>query len=95
MVWAESDAAVTTMLLVIGCALIAHTWWKIERAPDRDRWALKWMALAGSLVVITMFISPFLQPGPVGEVIAYLAMSTVAPALYVGVRRPRWSMSGA
>lgn len=87
-VWAESDAVGTAMVLVIACALIAHTWWKIERATDGDRWALKWMALAGSLVVITMFITPFLQLGTVGEVIAYLAMSTVAPALYIGVRRP-------
>ena len=86
--WAESDAAVFTMILVIGCTLIAHTWWKIERATDPDRWALKWMALAGSLAGITMFITPFMQLGTVGEVIAYLAMSTVAPALYVGVRRP-------
>lgn len=87
-VWAESEAAVTAMVLVIGCSLIAHTWWKIERAKDRDRWALKWLALAGSLVLITMFITPFMQLGAVGEVIAYLALGTIAPALYVGVRRP-------
>lgn len=86
--WAESDGAVGAMGLVIGCTLIAHTWWKIERATDRDRWALTWMALAGSLAGMTVFITAFMQLGTVGEVIAYLTMSTVAPALYVGVRRP-------
>lgn len=87
-VWAESAAAVTAMGMVIGCTLIAHTWWKIERAKDRDRWALIWMALAGSLAGVTMFITPFMQLGTPGEVTAYLALSTIAPALYVGVRRP-------
>ena len=86
--WAESDAAVFAMVLVTVCALTAHTWWKIERATDRDRWALRWMALAGSLAGITVFISPFMLLGTAGEVTAYLAMSTVAPALYVGIRRP-------
>jgi two-component system NarL family sensor kinase len=86
--WAQTDEAVGAMGLVIGCTLIAHTWWKIERATDRDRWALTWMAFEGSLAGMTLFITAFMQLGTVGEVIAYLTMSTVAPAMYVGVRRP-------
>lgn len=86
--WAETNETVGTMGLVIGCALVTHTWWKIERATGPDRWALTWMAFAGSLAGLTVFITAFMQLGTVGEVIAYLTMSTVAPALYAGVRRP-------
>lgn len=86
--WAASDGSVAAMGLAIGCTLIAHTWWKIERATDGDPRALIWMALAGALAAMTLFLAAFTQVGTVGDVTAYLTMSAVAPALYVGVRRP-------
>lgn len=87
-VWAGSDATVSAMGLVIGGTLIAHTWWKIERATDLDRWALTWMVLAGSVAGMIVFIAAFMELGTVGAVMACLAASTVPPALYVGVRWP-------
>jgi signal transduction histidine kinase len=86
--WAESEAAVGAMALVLGCSLIGHTWWKIEHARDRDRWALTWMALAGSLAGTAGFTIGFMQLGTVGQVTACLALATIAPALYVGIRWP-------
>jgi signal transduction histidine kinase len=87
-VWAGSDAVAGAMGLVISFTLIAHTWWKIEHATDRDRRALTWMALAGSLALMTGFTIGFVQLGTVGEVTASLALGAVAPALYMGVRWP-------
>ncbi|MGJ9407057.1 sensor histidine kinase [Nesterenkonia aurantiaca] len=87
-VWAGSEATLSAMGLVIACTLIAHTWWKIERATDSDRWALTWMVLAGSLAGMIVFVAAFMELGTVGAVTACLASSTVAPALYIGVRWP-------
>ena len=42
--WSRSTT-VDTLELIIVLALIAHTWWRIERSPAGERRALVWMSL--------------------------------------------------
>lgn len=86
--WAGNDEIVATMGLALGCAVIAHTWWKTERASGDDRWALIWMSLALTLASLVLFVETFAQLGTPGAVTAYLCIGGIGPALYVGVLRP-------
>ena len=86
--WPDDAAVLSSMGLVLGCVLLAHTWWKIERAGADDRRALIWMALAAALAGTAVFIAAFMQLGTGGQVVAWLAMATVPAAMAIGLRRP-------
>jgi len=87
-----SDLGVTgLMALVQGCALLVHTWWRIEVSADRERRALVWMSLAVVLATIVYFFAAFSVEGVDSGVlptVATAAFAFVAPALYVGVTLP-------
>ena len=84
----DNAAVLSSMGLVLGCVLLAHTWWKIERAGADDRRALIWMALAAALAGTAVFIAGFMQLGTGGQVVAWLALATVPAAMAIGLRRP-------
>jgi signal transduction histidine kinase len=86
--WPDDAAVLSAMGLVIGCVLLIHTWWKIERADADDRRALMWMALAASLAGTAVFIVGFMQLGTAGQVVAWLTLAGVPAAMAIGLRRP-------
>ena len=75
------------MGLVIGLALIARTWWRIERSDGAERRALAWLSLgvgaAGLIGALVLFAAPT-TPGTVAFV---LLIAIAAPAMYLGVAR--------
>jgi two-component system, NarL family, sensor kinase len=83
----DYDVAVL-MGFVVGCVLVAHTWWKIERASSEDRRSLVWMSLAASIAAMVVFVVSFMQLGTVGQVTAFVVLAAVGPAMVIGVRRP-------
>ncbi|GAA2143645.1 hypothetical protein GCM10009844_16250 [Nocardioides koreensis] len=86
--WPASTPVLSSMGLVLGCVLLAHTWWKIERADGDDRRALIWMALAASVAGTAVFVTGFMQLGTVGQVVAWLTLAGVPAAMAIGLRRP-------
>ncbi|MEJ7744516.1 MAG: histidine kinase [Nocardioidaceae bacterium] len=85
--WSDTNV-VGTMGLVIALALIAHTWWRIERSSDSDRWALTWMALGAGVPGLVAGLVIFAAPTTTGSVIAFSLFVLLGPAMYVGVARP-------
>jgi len=85
--WSDGDT-VGTLGLIIGLALIAHTWWRIERSSVRDRWALVWMALGAGVPGLVAGVVSFAAPTTTGAVVGFTLFVVVAPAMYVGVVRP-------
>ena len=86
--WPDNAAVLSSMGLVLGCVLLAHTWWKIEQADADDRRALVWMALAGSVAGMAVFVTGFMQLGTSGQVVAWLSLVSVPAAMAIGLRRP-------
>ncbi len=86
--WPHDPAVLSSMGLVLGCVLLAHTWWKIERADGDDRRALIWMALAVAVAGTAVFIVGFMGLGTGGQVVAWLTMAGVPAAMAIGLRRP-------
>ena len=87
----SNPGATGLMGLVQGCALLVHTWWRIEVAADRERRALVWMSLAVVLATLIYFFASFSAEGVDNgtlPTIATGAFAFVAPALYVGVTLP-------
>ncbi len=84
--WPDPDL-VQAWGLVIGLALITHTWWRIERSSGRERRALQWMALSvGSTCLVSgfaTFASEYLLAFATSGLFAL-----IGPALYVGVALP-------
>ena len=79
------------MALVQGCALLVHTWWRIEVTRDRERRALVWMSLALALTGGLYFFAVFSSEGIDSETLSSLAtalFALVGPALYVGATLP-------
>jgi two-component system NarL family sensor kinase len=79
------------MGLVQGCVLIVHTWWRIERARDRERRALVWMAFAVAVAGLVYFVMTFSAEGVDSNVLPLLgttALALVGPAMYVGATLP-------
>lgn len=76
------------MGLIVGCVLLAHTWWRLERASPADRRALIWMSLAVCVAGCVAFVVSFMTLGTVGQVAAFLLLAAVGPAMVVGVRHP-------
>ena len=57
---AYADPGVTGLMgLVQGCALLVHTWWRIEVSAERERRALVWMSLALVLTGLLYFFAAF------------------------------------
>jgi signal transduction histidine kinase len=81
-------AVVSSMGLVLGCVLLAYTWWRLERADADDRRSLTWMSLAVTLAALVVFVVVFLQLGGAGAVVGALTAGLIGPALFIGVRRP-------
>jgi two-component system NarL family sensor kinase len=89
---AYTDLDVTgAMGLAQGCALLVHTWWRIEVSADRERRALVWMALALVLCGLAYFFATFSNQGFVNGTVSSLAalvFALVGPAMYVGATLP-------
>ncbi len=85
--WSDPNV-VGTLGLVIALALIAHTWWRIERSSAGDRWALVWMSLGVGVPGPMAGVISFAAPTTTGAVVAVTLFVLVAPAMYVGVARP-------
>ena len=79
------------MALVQGCALLVHTWWRIEVSAERERRALVWMSLAlvvtGLLYFFAAFSTENLASGTVPS-LAIAVFALVGPAMYVGATLP-------
>ena len=86
------DPGVTgAMGLVQGCALLVHTWWRIEVSADRERRALVWMSLALVLAGLLYFFAVFSTEGFASDTVPSLATAVfalVGPAMYVGATLP-------
>ncbi len=85
--WQDVDV-VGVMGLVITLALVAHTWWRIERSSDSDRWALAWMALGAGVPGLGAGVASFAAPSTTGVVVAFAFFVLLGPAMYAGVARP-------
>ena len=90
--YADAHTGVVGLMgLLQGCALLVHTWWRIEVSADRDRRALVWMALALILTTIVFFFSVFSAEGfDSGALpsIGFSVFALIAPAMYVGATLP-------
>lgn len=85
--WSQSEV-VGTLGLVIALALIAHTWWRIERSSSRDRRPLVWMSLGVGVPGVTGGLVVFAAPTTTGAVAGITLFLLAAPAMYVGVAQP-------
>ena len=89
---AYSDADVAGLMgMVQACVLIAHTWWRIEIAHERERRALVWMALAVTTTLLAFGFVVFSAEGTSAVTlpeVGVVVFALVAPAMYVGVTLP-------
>jgi signal transduction histidine kinase len=89
---AYADPGVTGLMwLVQGCALLVHTWWRIEVSTDRERRALVWMSLALVLTGLLYFFAVFSTEGVDNGTLPSVATAVfalVGPAMYVGATLP-------
>jgi two-component system, NarL family, sensor kinase len=89
---AYADAGVAGLMgLVQGCVLLAHTWWRIELARERERRALAWMALALIVSGVVYFFAAFSAEGVQSGTVPAIAtgvFAVVGPAMYVGATLP-------
>jgi len=85
---------VSAMGMTTGAVLVAHTWWRIERADAGSRGPLLWMALAlvgASLACGVVTFSAEGGTGPASTVIVAMGiglLAVVPAAMYVGATRP-------
>ncbi len=90
--YADSDLGVTGLMgLIQGCALLVHTWWRIEVSGDGERRALVWMSLSLILAAVVFFFATFSAEGFGSGTLPTIAIgifAVIAPALYVGVTLP-------
>ena len=79
---------VGVMVAAAGLALVAQTWWRLERSDGPDRRALTWFAVTASVAGLSslavLFIAGETQAGP----LAVLLLAAVPLAMTVGVVRP-------
>ena len=89
---AYADPGVSGLMgLVQGCALLVHTWWRIEVSADRERRALVWMSLALVVTGLLYFFAAFSSEGVASGTLPALATAVfalVGPAMYVGATLP-------
>ena len=90
-----SDPGVASAMgFTIASVLVAHTWWRIERADEGDRGPLLWMAFALIASSLACGVAVFSAEGGTGrasDVVVAIGFSllTVVPwAMYVGSTRP-------
>jgi len=90
--YADANTGVVGVMgLLQGCALLVHTWWRIEVTADRERRALVWMALALILATIVYFFSAFSAEGFDSGALPSIGtgvFAIIAPAMYVGATLP-------
>lgn len=90
----REPTVLTVMPMTIGLTLIAHTWWRIERAAPPERGPLLWMALAVAVAALVAGFLTFMAEGTstaTGTVVTAVALglfAVVGPAMYVGASRP-------
>lgn len=87
----RDTTVVGTMALLAMSALLAQTWWRLERSESVERRALMWFGVAagasGFLALVLLFVREGESPGLVGSVgVALLAV--VPAAMVIGVLRP-------
>jgi two-component system, NarL family, sensor kinase len=89
---AYANPGVTGLMgLVQGCALLVHTWWRIEVSADRERRALVWMSLAIVLTGLLYFFAAFATENIASDTVpsvATAAFALIGPAMYVGATLP-------
>ncbi len=89
---AYADAGAAGLLgFIQGCIFVAHTWWRIELAEERERRALVWMALGLSVSGGVYFFAAFSSEGFTSEALPLagsLAFALIGPAMYVGATLP-------
>lgn len=85
--WSDNDA-VGSMGLVTASALLAHTWWRIERSGGDVRRALVWMSLGVAVPGLVSGVAVFAATGATGGVLTVVLFVLLGPAMYVGVTRP-------
>jgi signal transduction histidine kinase len=88
-VFYDDDAVVAPMGFAISLGLLAHVWWRYENSDEDDRLAVLWESLAIGTAIVVYGHALFLVTEVAGSVIAALVFAAVAPAMAVGVRRPR------
>lgn len=90
--YADANTGVVGLMgLLQGCALLVHTWWRIEVSADRERRALVWMALALILTTIVYFFTIFSAEGFDSAILPSIGtgvFALIAPAMYVGATLP-------
>jgi len=84
----QRDAVLSATGVVIGCVLVLHTWWKLERGDARTRRAVTWLAVVGSAAALVAGLATFTAPNTGGALVAVAAFSTLGPAMVLGAARP-------
>lgn len=85
---------VSAMGMTTGVVLVAHTWWRIERADAASRGPLLWMALALVAASLACGVVTFSAEGGSGQTSAVIVatgiglLAVVPAAMYVGATRP-------
>jgi two-component system NarL family sensor kinase len=85
---------VSAVATASGVILVAHTWWRIERADVGSRGPLLWMALALVAAALVCGVATFSAEGGTGQtsevvVAAGISLLAIVPvAMYVGATRP-------
>jgi two-component system NarL family sensor kinase len=90
----RDPVSASAMGMTTGVVLVAHTWWRIERAAAASRGPLLWMALALGTASLACGVVTFSVEGGRGQgstvvVAAGIGLLAVVPAaMYVGATRP-------
>lgn len=92
----ERSGIVWSTGVTLAATCFLHTWWKLERSDEVERRALAWMALSLALTGSAFFFIVFAMDGATGRStgagvvygVGYGLFAVVAPAMYVGLRRP-------
>lgn len=88
-VFYDDDAVVVPMGFAISLGLLAHVWWRYENSDEGDRLAVLWESLAIGTAIVVFGHALFLVTEVASGVIGALVFATVAPAMAIGVLRPR------
>lgn len=84
----QRDAVLSATGVVIGCVLVLHTWWKLERGDAHTRRAVTWVTVVGSAAALVAGLGVFVAPNLGGALVAVAAFCMIGPAMVVGAARP-------